>query len=62
MFIPSMHAVFAELATGLHGGFAKKIAEAWFVADSNNQKLIEDTWPHLVQKAQYFISTAPATV
>lgn len=49
------HELFSELASGQHGHFAAKLAAAWFLADSGNQRLIEDTWPHLVNKARQFI-------
>lgn len=40
-----------NLANGFFGGFASKLAEAWFVADSGNRKKIEDSWPDLIKRA-----------
>lgn len=38
------------LATGVRGGFAASLAEAWFRADSVNRAKIEETWPHLFKE------------
>ena len=40
------------MAEGSFGGFAKKLAAAWFVADSNNQFTIEHAFPELFAKAK----------
>jgi hypothetical protein len=56
---PTNHEIWIELETGRHGGFAKALANAWFLADENNRNKIEYTWPHLVAKARYFLITEP---
>ncbi len=52
---PTTHEVMTHLSEGQHGHFAAKLAQAWFYADSSNQRLIEDTWPHLLEKARRFM-------
>jgi hypothetical protein len=32
------------------GSFARKIAEAWFIADSENKRLIEGTFTQMIKK------------
>lgn len=49
------HELFEHLASGQHGHFAAKLAQAWFQGDSHNRRLIEDTWPHLLAKARAFL-------
>jgi hypothetical protein len=39
------------LCTGRFGGFAAKLAEAWFAADSFNRSLIENAWSDLFRRA-----------
>lgn len=46
----SKHDVVLKLATGEFGGFAAKLADAWFVADGTNRKLIEETFAHLFRR------------
>ncbi len=33
------------------GGFAARLAAAWFVADSGNRAKIQATWPELIERA-----------
>jgi hypothetical protein len=40
------------MVEGSFGGFAAKLAAAWFVADSNNQFTIEQAFPDLWAKAE----------
>lgn len=44
--------VFHFMSAGNLGGFAAKLAEAWFVADSKNRMKIELAFPELIQRAQ----------
>lgn len=47
-----LHPIFHFMSAGHLGGFAAKIAEAWFVADSKNRMKIELAFPELIQRAQ----------
>lgn len=46
----------ADMSIGIHGHFARALADAWYVADSTNRALIEKTWAHLIAKAIAFKS------
>lgn len=46
--------VVADLIRGARGGFAAKLAEAWQVADSGNQKKIEAAFQHLFRMDPQF--------
>jgi hypothetical protein len=52
----NIHALFVELASGRHGNFAAKLADAWFVADSTNRNTIEMSFPGLIWKAHKFVT------
>jgi hypothetical protein len=57
------HQIAIELASGIHGGFAAKLAEAWFVADRSNRFLIEMNFDHIFRKVcQDFEVDEPSTV
>ena len=44
--------VFHFMSAGNLGGFAAKLAEAWFVADSKNRMKIELAFPELIERAR----------
>jgi hypothetical protein len=44
------HEIAKELATGFHGGFAAKLADAWFAADSTNQGIIEKAFANVFRR------------
>jgi hypothetical protein len=39
--------VHSQLLTGMRGGFAAALGDAWCVADSSNRAKLEATWPNL---------------
>lgn len=46
-----LYNAFDLMSQGHLGGFAKCLAEAWFVADSTNRAKIETTWSELIARA-----------
>ena len=53
----TLDACVQELVTKRHGSFAHRLAMLWMVADSGNRAQIERSWPHVFEKAAYFVST-----
>lgn len=49
-----MHHAAAELATGLHGSFARRIGEAYQLADEANKAKLTRAFPELFDKALAF--------
>lgn len=49
-----IHRAMTLMSTGEMGGFARRLAEAWFVADSGNRAKIENTWADLIERAAHF--------
>lgn len=51
-----------HMATGTMGGFARKLADAWFVADLGNQDTIEKAFQPLIERSYHSWATQPATL
>jgi hypothetical protein len=49
-----MHDAAAELASGLHGSFARRIGEAYQLADQGNKARLTQAFPDLFDKALAF--------
>jgi hypothetical protein len=49
-----MHDAAAELASGLHGSFARRIGEAYQLADEGNKARLTRAFPDLFDKALAF--------
>jgi hypothetical protein len=49
-----MHDAAAELATGRHGGFARRIGEAYQLADEANKAKLTRAFPELFEKSLNF--------
>jgi hypothetical protein len=49
-----MHDAAAELASGLHGSFARRIGEAYQLADQGNKVRLTQAFPDLFDKALAF--------
>ena len=49
-----MHDAAAELASGLHGSFARRIGEAYQLADEANKARLTRAFPDLFDKALAF--------
>lgn len=43
---------FRFMASGFLGGFAEKLALAWFAADSGNKARVEAAFPELLERAK----------
>ena len=49
-----MHDAAAELATGRHGSFARRIGEAYQFADESNKARLTQAFPDLFEKGRLF--------
>ncbi len=53
-------AIIRSMASGIHGGFASALADAYAVADSTNQDIILKSFSALISKVARFIDIVPA--